>query len=133
MIDSRELRIGNIVKCLVHLPVGYNHPVLSYAEVLEIKEGSVYTDEGTNKYKNIGPILLTEDILIRSGGIKSENNTIVFTDTDTSTPDVIILVEDNKFYLGNKDGEKFSIQIESLHQFQNMYFTIQGKEVKINL
>lgn len=133
MIDYRELRVGNVVKCLAHLPVGYNHPILTTTQILEIKIDSVKTDEGNFKYRDIGPILLTEDILIKAGGKKTDDNKIVFVDTDTSTPDVIIISEDNKYYLGNDRGEKFSIEIESLHQFQNMFYTIQGREVKISV
>jgi len=133
MIEAKEIRIGNLVKYLVHLPVGYNHPSMSVTEIIEVREDMVQTTNGYHKYREIGPITLTEEILIKSGGIKTSDNFITFTDTDTITPEVVIFIEDEHFYLSNNDGEKYSVPLQSVHQFQNLFFTLLGKEVKIKI
>lgn len=133
MVNSKELRIGNLVKGLVHLPVGYNHPSLLVTEVVEIREDSVQTTDGYHKYREIGQIELTEEILLKSGGIKTSDNNITFTDTDTSTPEVVIIMEEGRFFLGNNNGDKYSVSIETVHQFQNLFFTLQGREIRMSI
>jgi len=135
MIDSKELRKGNMVRSVVHLPVGYHISELPHAEITEIKDIYVETDEGPRKYREIDPIPLTEEILLKAGGVKNEDNEIVFTDTDTSTPDVSVLSDSGKFYLGSElhKVDKYSIPIDSVHKFQNLYFDLMGKDIQIKL
>jgi len=134
MIDPKELRKGDYVKCTVHLPVGYYRPSFPYTQVVEVKDSYVETDDGSRKYRDIAPIPLTEQILLNAGGIKKGENEIVFTDTDTNTPDLILFHDSEKYYLGSeKEANKFSIPIESVHQFQNLYFDLMGKDIRMNL
>ncbi|WP_029905867.1 hypothetical protein [Prevotella sp. 10(H)] len=133
MIDGRELRKGNIVRRLVHLPIGYNRPMLPFTEITEVKSGYVETTFGTDKYSEIAPIQLSKDILLRSGGKRISDKEILFSENKADTPNFYILMDSDKFYFSKENGEKLSIAIASLHQFQNLYYDITGNEVKIIL
>jgi len=135
MIDSRELRIGNFVKCTVHLPIGYYRPDLSATKVSEIRDSYVETDTGIHKYRDIAPLALTEDILIDSGGKKVSDNEISFVNNEgtENVENFSIIKDSDKFYLSSSDGKELSIAIEYVHQFQNIYFDIKGKEIKLVL
>lgn len=132
MIDMRELRKGNMVKCLSHLPIGYHVSSYPYTEIYEIKDSSIETEAGTHKYKDVAPIPLTEELLIKAGGLKLNENEYIFRDGETDIIPVNLALESGLFYLGNKDNKQ-SIVIASVHQFQNLYYAIKGKDVLIKL
>lgn len=127
------MRVGNLVKCIVHLPLSYYRPSLLFSEILEIKVDRVETNISTHKYKEIGPIKLTEDILINSGGVKISENEILFTEGESALFVIYKEIETEKFFLGFPDGGKTGISIEAVHNFQNIYFDILRKEIAINI
>jgi len=131
MINPRELRIGNLVKCLVHLPIGFNKPALTYSEIRELREDRLETNEGVYRYRDVSPLTLSEEILLKSGGEKVSDSIIKF--SDTSLVDIYIVVDNHEFFVSNEVGEKYSIKIESVHQFQNLYFELKRKEANIKL
>lgn len=131
MINMQELRKGNMVKCLSHLPIGYYMPSYPHTEVLEIKDTAVETEAGTHKYREIAPIPLTEEIILKSGGIKTDQ-TYIFKNNETDPLPVSILMDGGQFFLEIKN-EKYSISIDSVHHLQNLYFALKGTEIKINL
>lgn len=133
MIRPKELRKGNMVRCLVRLPIGFNSPVLAHSQIVELREDIVETTEGFYKYKDIAPIILTEDILLKSGGVKAKDNLIIFDSKNDEIPDVYLVLEFGKFYAGNQDGIKFSIPVESVHHFQNLYYVLTSKDINIVL
>lgn len=132
-MDSKDLRKGNIVRRLVHLPIGYYTPTLPYAEITEIKGSLVETTMGTDKYDEIAPIDLSMDILSRSGGTKHSESCIIFDTDNPDLPHIYLLLEADKFYLSNESKEKYSMPIEFLHHFQNLYFDLTGNELKVIL
>lgn len=133
MVDSKELRKGNYIKCTVHLPIGYNKPKTIYTKITEIRDGYVETDSGIHKYSEVDEIELTENILLNSGGKKISDNEIIFGDSDNDNTIIISITEDSgKFYL-EENGEKYSVPIESVHHFQNIYFDLMGKEIEMAL
>jgi len=131
MINMQELRKGNMVKCLSHLPIGYYMPSYPHTEILEIKDNGVETEAGTHKYKDIAPIILTEEIILKSGGIRNEN-TFILKESETDPLPIPLWKDENKFYLGNSN-EKYSVGIESVHHLQNLYYALKGSEIKITL
>jgi len=133
MIDGKELRKGNVVRCLVHLPIGFFTPRLPYTEITEIKGGVVETSVGTDKYKDIAPIALTPDIILRSGGKRITDNLFLFSANDGSIPNVYLMQDGDKYFLTNSDKEIYSIAIDSVHRLQNIYFALTGIELKIIL
>lgn len=132
MIDSKELRKGNYIKCTVHLPVGYTKPKTFYTRITEIRENYVETESGIHKYSEINEIRLTEKILLDSGGKKISDSEIIFGDksNNSNAPIISITMDSNEFYL-DENGEKFSVPIRNVHRFQNIYFDLTGKEVNI--
>ncbi|MDU1892261.1 MAG: hypothetical protein E6767_16375 [Dysgonomonas sp.] len=132
-MDGRELRKGNIVRRLVHLPIGYHTPTLPFAEITEVREEYVETSMGTDKYSEIAPIPLSMDILSRSGGTKHSEKCIIFNTEIASLPHLYVIQDSNEFYLSNSNEEKYSIPIEYLHHFQNIYFDLTGTELRIIL
>jgi len=135
MISLKELRIGNLVKCTVHLPIGFNRPPLFTSRITEIRDAYVETDEGIHKYRDIAPIELTEDILLKSGGNKVSDNEIIFENENRSAniEDFSLIIDSGKYYLSNKHSKELSIPIESVHQFQNIYYALKGKDINIVL
>lgn len=133
MIKEEELRKGNVVKCLTRLPIGFNTPLLAHSEIVELRTNVVETNEGFYKYRDIAPIVLTEAILLKSGGQKKSDTEITFIDYDTDIPDLNLKIEGEKFYLSDEDGEKYSVPIESVHHFQNLYYALKKKEINIQL
>ncbi|MDU1903558.1 MAG: hypothetical protein E6772_02135 [Dysgonomonas sp.] len=135
MVDSKELRRGNYIKCTVHLPIGYNKSKTFYTRITEIRDNYVETDSGIHKYSEVSPIDLTEKILLNSGGKKVTDNEIIFGDSsvDSHVPIISIVMDSDNFYLDNDSGEKYSVPIESVHHFQNIYFDLTGREVTVFL
>ena len=130
MVSIRELRKGNIVRCLTRLPIGFNSPKLPHSEIVELRLDWVETNEGFYKYKDIDPIPLTEDILINSGGKKEKENQIVF--HTGANIDIVLIKNNAQFFLGNSK-KRYSVAIESLHHFQNLYFVLTQREISITL
>lgn len=133
MINSKELRKGNAVRRLVHLPIGYHTPTLPFTEILEIRGSYVETTMGSDKYSEIAPITLSMDILSRSGGSKHSENCIIFNADNPDMPHIYLLREGDKFFLSNEKKEKYSMPIEFLHHFQNLYFDLTGTELEVML
>lgn len=133
MINPRELRKGNLVKCISHLPVGFNRPKISFSKIFEVRDTSVDTNSGIHKYKDIAAIELTEDILLHSGGKKTEDEKIVFNDSDIYNPDIFLTKYEGDFYLCTPDGSRYSVPIKFVHHFQNLYYELKRKEVKIKI
>lgn len=132
MIDINELRRGNQVKCLTNLPIGFHISFYPMARILEIKENVVETETGTHKYRDIAPIPLSEEILVNNGGNKISDKEIVFRDNENDLLPIALLMEENSFYLGDQSGKR-SIAIESVHQFQNIYYALKGKDIRIKI
>ena len=77
-------------------------------------------------YKSVQPIPLTEEWLLKFGFEKDEDNDFYL---DASYFD--ICYQNKKWYL-RQDGELFDlIDIDYVHQFQNLYFALTGEELKI--
>lgn len=129
MVEGKELRIGNMVKCTVHLPVGFNIPRISFTEIQEIREGAVETNVGTRKYREIAPLTLTEEILEKSG---FENHSGEWTLDVNGAPFIMERIGEDFYYTEGK-GVKLSRPIKYIHDFQNLFFCITGREASIRL
>lgn len=133
MVDGHDLRQGNLLQCLVHLPIGFNSPRLFYSEIVEIREDNVWTKHGLYKYSDVAGIRLSEEVLLDCGGKKSGDNIIVFSDPDNAFPEIHILVQEDRFYLVSDEGKKMGVPIESVHDFQNLYYALTQKDLTIKL
>lgn len=133
MVDGRDLRQNNLLKCLVHLPIGFNSPRLFYSEVVEVREDSVLMKHGLYKYSDVAPITLSHDILLDCGGKPLEEDKIVFSDPDNAFPEIRILIQEDRFYLVSGKGKKMSVPIEAVHDFQNLYYALTQRELNVKL
>lgn len=112
-------------------PIGYNRPSIIVARISEINENSVEINKGIYRYRDIAPIFLTENILINSGGNKVSDKEISFKDKNKipTSEDFSVVIDSDKFYLNSKDYKDLSVNIESVLQFQNIYYDLKGKEI----
>jgi len=133
MLKSRELRVGNLVKCAKHLPIGFHAPQLVYAEVVEVREASVETSEGVYKYHNLGPLKLSEEILLKNGGIKNESNEYVFKTHHHHYTNLILIEENGFFYLSDGNHTKMGQPFDSIHHFQNLYYILTNADISITI
>lgn len=131
-MKSNELRIGNWVTCYNHtFRVGVLEK--TYCEDMD-------ADEGGFDYNNCEPILITTELLEKSGfwkwsnkffGLEMERNTLV------NDHICIRCKKDGTMKLIVHDGRPnagFEVNgIKYVHQLQNLYFALIGKELEIKL
>ena len=126
MVNIKELRLNNLV---------YQYGEISHIYTLD--RGGIsfcrINDLDINKQSGLeyeshedvfSPIILTQEILLKCGLTKP------FTNGHTYIKDTMSIV----FYNGiieNVGGVQ--IKIKSLHQLQNLYFLLSGKELEITL
>ncbi|MBS3993135.1 MAG: hypothetical protein KGZ87_05420 [Bacteroidetes bacterium] len=113
-MDPKELRIGNLVE--------YNnngHPVKITALGINIL---YYNIDCYSNYKSMNGIPLTEEWLLKLGFEKN-----------TGWDEMIIYQKDGveilKVYNGFENG--IDVKINSVHQLQNLYFVLTGKELEL--
>lgn len=136
MIDTRELRINNIVNA--HINNSSRYITIVGIQKMVVTEGGL-KDTGNPNYpyeykwipaNNIEAIPLTKEILIKCGFIErqcnNENNcSLFYNDALTLYPKTVDM---NSFYL-----EHYDIDIKFLHQLQNIYFDLTNEELIIKL
>ena len=128
MINPQELRLGN----LLHLYKENN-----LVEVIKIFEAhlevhSVDLQFWTEEINEFNPIPLTEEILKKCKFLNRSFYVIGAGNSFKWQLDDIVLLKniEGKFYLPNMLK---NIVLESLHQLQNLYFALTGKELEVNL
>nr|DAJ08504.1 MAG TPA: EarP [Caudoviricetes sp.] len=155
MIQANELRIGNYIvfeDCVYAWDISdetiqnaLDNGVYArgISKIEEIRSYDVMSNGKLYPFNNVYPVPLTEKILLKCN-FKKE---ILFPLTFTLTVQTYILSPRINIYAyldndkvcssirliqgSNKNGNM--IQIMSLHQLQNLYFTLTGKELEINL
>jgi len=111
-LQSKELRIGNLIYC----------------------DGALGKVTGLDSYGNIQwqgyypltklePIPLTEEILLKVGFVKGIVNTLINAYCLFS---FYLTIHEDKLFYEWKGG---NIEIKYLHQLQNLYFALTGKEL----
>lgn len=106
-METKELRIGN------------------YLQSLSIVQVNSLSSDQINGYYSSGfsPIPLTGDILLKCGFEKNENT--YYHELFMFNNGVLRVIADNYRTTG-KD-----VRIEFLHQLQNIYFALTGKELEV--
>ena len=130
MIDIRELRCGNIVRCSVSNDAG-KYRVLSLNGYLnEIQLDGVRQGEW-HKENKVLPLVLTEELLIELGFIEANDDIYGGWLFKFSLRDYIRIRKDNqKFYYNSPFSEH--VYIKSVHQLQNLIFALTGRELILN-
>ena len=119
MIKPQELRIGNLV---------FDH-LGRVQKVAEIRSDAYicYLSNGAKlKYKlnTTKPIPLTEEILLKFGFEKTANPRELKYD-DYS----ILLLNEIRFVICNYMENPPSVKVSTVHQLQNLFFSLTGKEL----
>jgi len=93
----------------------------------------VGTGEGFYKFSDIAPIPLTVDVLLKVGAKHISDTEYIFSKVGEKEPDFYILKEMNTFCLSTAEGGKHSIAVEYLHQLQNLYYVLTGRDLNISI
>ncbi len=114
-MEATDLRIGNYVELICD---GHEHEpdLLKWS----LDDFDFYSD----RMKDVKPIELTEDILLKCGYFKIDNAGVIH-----------FYVKGHSIWLCNELFlcEKNGVMIKYLHQLQNLYFALTNQEVTINL
>ncbi len=111
MITASELRIGNIIT---------NHDEV---QVVDIWHFAVLCAKDSEHF--IKPIELTEDVLLKCGFEKA--------DDEWSVADFCMQIFQGWLHYSAGEGVKLSEKITTLHQLQNIYYAITGKELEFKI
>jgi hypothetical protein len=121
-MESKELRVGNLVyeskrSKILRKKIG--------VEICEIKSLDIHHLESFPESENFEPIPLTEEWLFKFGFEKNENGLFkLFNESEVP----ILLNEDLDGW--TCDGINFSVNgTQYVHQLQNLYFALTGKEL----
>lgn len=124
-VDAKELRIGNWIYCFNPNEKGYPHNLTTQVTLQHFK---LMRDEGN--FNDYSPIPLTTEILEKCG-FKLEYG--------GQLPDYIQREGFMMYWYEEKLSANFGHvkqmdrEIQYLHQLQNLYFALTGKELEINL
>jgi hypothetical protein len=137
MIKTEDLRKGNKVKCKISNDAGIytvlGIPAWGIDGNGDGEEPLVLIDRCPKQLvpeSKLKPIPLTPEIL-EAGGFENRANGIYKNDLFN-----ICRFENNKYFLCNPFGtEIYSPMklIEYLHQLQNLYYSLMGKELEVNI
>jgi len=122
MIESKELRIGNYVKC----PLDE-----TFLKVTTLKNKLIIASKGENvNYNAIGPIPLTEYILLKCGFEKT--NRIDFGELKECYANFsfALMIRHNSFFVDWIGG---NTEVKYLHTLQNVFYFLTGKELNVEL
>lgn len=120
MIEVKELRIGNYVQ-----PKNNSGKEATIGTVFAIGSYLVSVNGNNNQYDyhQIEPVQITEDILSKCKFVKREwDDTVVYYNP---------LMGLDAYFRLNRVG--YDVEVKYLHQLQNLYFDLTGKELEVNL
>jgi hypothetical protein len=116
-MTANELRIGNYIKLML------NHE--DYETFQVTSDELVMVDKKQADYE---PLRLTEEWLLKFGFEKDEKNEYWFWKNCVSVS-VLGYIELLSF---NRQSFKTNIQLKYIHQLQNLYFALTGKELVVS-
>jgi hypothetical protein len=126
MINPRELRIGNLVR-------GIDAPYPASIEGID-PNGGVFLlgDSIPWEPSEVSPIPLTEEWLVKFG-FKAENDLNLDFRFPNGTRHLITRESDSGWYYGFECYlvELPNIELNYVHQLQNLYFALTGEELTI--
>ena len=130
MIKANELRIGNYVNELtvgeIFIPTGKIIKIteIKFSGISEVNP--IFEHPIERNYQQIDPIALTEEWLLKFGFEKDSRNESYWFFLNK----IFIYVGINDLYY--YDYDEGEINIQYVHQLQNLYFALTGNELTIN-
>lgn len=135
-IKASDIMIGNYFK--------YDNKIVFIAEILKTKLVTIYDGSGLEKGTTLGclrPIPLTEDILLKAGGERFDEDKIILMLNDPSTHLVLMKVGTHWYpqieQTGEFASEGFNVVflnfIDYIHQAQNLFKSLTGNDLKIEV
>ena len=123
-MKANELRIGNLIYSSsggVKYVVGTSYKTILHSSSLE--SYTYYEDYDSN----CEPIPLTEEILLKCGAKKTDKE-------DSFGGFIIYYPNGNGMRIKNNEwsNQHITVKIEFLHQLQNLYWCLCGKELTFN-
>lgn len=139
MIDINELRICNLVKIKTSNDAAY-YPIYAIDGMgLKVILGGTRQCEGWKDISMLKPISITENVLLKCGMEEyNEDSSIVrygYRCDDFRICIIITGLKRHVLHVHNlKSGEQIcGKEIFHLHQLQNIYFDLTGKELEVSL
>jgi hypothetical protein len=113
-MKANELRIGNIVSMHRYIGNYWSWTFISHEDIYSIACGNE---------KNYNPIPLTEEWLLKFGAKELNAKRDVLKEFVLKTVRIEMSNSGNFYYKNSK------LILESVHQLQNLYFALTGKEL----
>ena len=125
-MKTNELRLGNYVKFMTDISTWM------LGKVNAINPNKATIDNYNIKYCNIQPILLDTELLIKSG-FKRQVTGIGWDKYSKDGIDLSLAPLKNDCYVPTFCVNGEYVRIIYLHQLQNIFWCLSGKELEINL
>lgn len=147
MIDARELRIGNLITAnnaiYKVVSLAFSNPQL---QEFQIQLTNQDLNSVIMNFDSISFTPLSEDVLLKcgfeneiyfnSGNDFNYTNEVFYID-ETNTITVIFDKVAKKFFINiiliDNNQDELTIEVLSVHQLQNLYFALTGKELDVKL
>ena len=131
-MKSTELRIGNLVsfggRMATVYQVNRSGAVLQYdgdtnTEIEGVRRSTVSAND-------IEPVMITEEILIKSGFYKDEGSIRLYIKhvMNSNIRAFRVLLSNTGLYFPNVE---WGVNMAGVHQLQNLYFSITGQELSV--
>jgi len=122
-MEAKELRIGSMLNTFVGRVLGQRQMVIVDLNHLKhIQEGNKYGYE---------PIPLTAEWLERCGFEKNCDEWSNYSEDKNVEKSICLDQDDDEIYYSAGEGVRLSVNIEYVHQLQNLYFALTGEELTI--
>jgi len=136
-MEASSLRIGNYVLDRGGKTLRIDH-IDFYKVYMDMFVGLQSVHPLTEYYGNLQPIPLTEEILLKCGFERDAAGFLGSDQSDTAFRSKIYVSKHGvKFFLWIECEDNYfsenGIEIESLHQLQNLYFALTGQELEVSL
>lgn len=135
MIDVKELRIDNLVMCKNEI---CRINMINRGDVVEVS--TIDSDSVKECFvceimsDRLYPIILTEELLLKCGITEAYSDSKGYIYSINEVKFLRCFFDIPSFFIETKgDDDLFNRPIESLHQLQNLYFDLTGKDLDVEL